>query len=264
MKRFITSSVLFILCMSASLHLQAQGFQAREGGPASLIFLADGSLAEVEAKEGQLHFVSVNPPPQTTRSQYVVDVQEGDQITAVNGQTVQTLEAFDAVFDAVEAGETVTFALVREGRAHEVTFKKPTDEEMAETGLNVIRSLPGGASFVGADGEAVSPDEGGFTFISTDTPVTALQDENLFDLVGNIMEMEDEVLKMRLKLPHPQGASIALEPEDEVLKLNGEAITSVAQIRALYEGLEAGTSVALEIRRQGTTRTISFPKPDTP
>lgn len=250
--------------MSFAAHLQAQGFQARQGGSASLIFLADGSLAEVEAKEGQLHFVSINPPPQTTRSQYAVDVQEGDQVTAVNGEAVQTLEAFDAVFEAVEAGESVTFALVRKGSPHEVTFKKPTDEEMAASGLHVMRSLPGGASFTGSDGEAVSPDEDSFTFISTDTPTMAIQDENLFDLAGIIMEMEDEVLKVRLKLPHPQGASIALEPEDEVLKLNGEAITSLAQIRALYEGLGGGTSVTLEIRRQGTTRTISFAKPDTP
>lgn len=246
------------------LHTQAQGFQPREGGPFSLVFLADGSMSEVEFKDGMLQFVSISTPPKATRSQYAVDVKVGDHVTAVNNQSVRTLEDFDKVFDPIASGETVTLALVRASQRHTVSFKKPTDEEIAEGGFHIMRGLPGGASFISDGGEATPADGNDFMFVSDDTPATALQDDSIFDLAGHIMEMDGDVLKVRIKLQHPQGEAIALEPEDEILKINGEAILSLNEMRILYGIIDVGASVELEIRRAGNTETVSFAKPDTP
>lgn len=260
-QRSFVACLLFSLICIPALQTHAQNFQPREGGPFSLVFLADGSMAEVEVRSGKLQFVSVNAPPNDSRQQYAVDVKEGDEITVVNNQSVSTLEAFDERFEAVGEGETVSLVLVRAGSRHSVSFTKPTDEDIAQAGFHIMRGLPGGASFISDGGEAVSPDENDFTFISNDTPVTALQDESIFDLAGHIMEMQGDVLMVRLKLQTPQGEGISLEPEDEVLSFDGTSITSIAQMRELYDAVEVGASVALEIRRAGNTQTVSFAKP---
>jgi S1-C subfamily serine protease len=53
------------------------------------------------------------------------DVQQGDIITSLNGETVQSTKDFVARYDALDVGASVVWTLDRKGTTVSITFTKP-------------------------------------------------------------------------------------------------------------------------------------------
>lgn len=58
------------------------------------------------------------------------DAQEGDVISLLNGEKIQTIQQFSKVYDKIKTGDDVKFVVMREKKEMEISFKKPKEEQM--------------------------------------------------------------------------------------------------------------------------------------
>lgn len=93
-------------------------------------------------------------------------------------------------------------------------------------------------------------------------------DENIF-LLPECMAVlvdEDETIQVRILLPaesRPEGyGNLDLKERDEILMANAKRVKKVKDLKAIYEGVKAGETVKLGIRRGEEMFIVSFAKVD--
>lgn len=127
-------------------------------------------------------------------------LRQGDLITAVDGQTVDDMEAFGYRFGIRPIGGTVSLAVTRQGRSIVV----PVALERAPEGRNDRVTLSGPSPFRGAAVASLSP--------------------ALAEQLG-VNHRTDGVVIVQIQDSSP-AQQVGLQPGDVVLAINGERITS--------------------------------------
>ena len=152
------------------------------------------------------------------------DLQAGDVITAVNGESMQAINARD-LMRALRPGETVTLTLDRDGDTVEIEILLP------EVGLEFDMDIPDMEMF----------DHGN---------LDAMAQQMLFQVLDIEGELTDEGLRLDAINENSPLAGTELAEGDVITALNGEAINAMTYANAI-ELLLAHETVTVSVLRDG-------------
>ena len=155
-------------------------------------------------------------------------LKEGDRIIAVNGDEISSSEDIKAAVSAASIGDKLTFQLYRDNKLMEVTvtvFERTPDaktaasidEKKAEKGKNNTATKP-------AIGVSLQEVPSGNGYASAGVYVAALEEG-----------MNDKVLQVG----------------DRIIAVNGDEITSTADVRSIVENSKVGDKLSFHVSREG-------------
>ena len=98
-----------------------------------------------------------------------------------------------------------------------------------------------------------------------DGMMRGLKNRGLWPAGFIVGENEGEVV-VGLSMPIPNKAQQLEEIKsgDVIVALNGNNVTSVAQLNEIYAAIDVGSEVKVELRREDDTETLTFEKPKAP
>jgi serine protease Do len=164
-------------------------------------------------------------------------VQVGDVVTQVNGRNIDGSSELRRLVAATEAGQTVRFTILRDGRRQEITIraaKRPSDEELESTsGGDNQPPVPGASSGVTVEGMKVTP-----------LNAAARQRFGLSDDVQGVVVTET--------VPGSKAAQLGIPAGSVIQRANNQVIASPADLeRAIAAARAAGRpGVLLMVRSQ--------------
>ena len=155
-------------------------------------------------------------------------LKEGDRIIAVNGDEISSSEDIKAAVSAASIGDKLTFQLYRDNKLMEVTvtvFERTpdvktaasNDEKKAEKEKNNTVTKP-------AIGVSLQEVPGGNGYAGAGVYVAALEEG-----------MNDKVLQVG----------------DRIIAVNGDEITSTADVRSIVENSKVGDKLSFHVSREG-------------
>jgi serine protease Do len=164
-------------------------------------------------------------------------VQVGDVVVQVNGRDIDGSTELRRMVAATEAGQSVRFTVIRDGRRQEINIraaKRPSEEELAaSSGGNDEAPVPGSSSGATVEGMKVSP-----------LNAAARQRFGLADDVQGVVVTET--------VPGSKAAQLGIPVGSIIQRANNQVVTSPADLeRAIAAARAAGRpGVLLMVRSQ--------------
>lgn len=231
------------------------------GGGESVTFSADdvmflaGVGAVVMAEGESLKIVSVAPAGSRDRDFRKVDLKAGDILMMVNSRPVKTIEALRELIDGLDIGATIKFGIKRSDGFVMTSMPKVDDQQAGGMVTKVVGE--------GGPGEA---GKSGHTMMKTMVIGGDGNDQGIVPLIGLGKILVERDGKLIVGPPMQiQGMKVPesnLEPDDIVLAINDQEVSSAAEFEAVYDAVTAGEQVTLKVKRGDETFTVSFAKPD--
>jgi S1-C subfamily serine protease len=162
-----------------------------------------------------------------------IALQEDDLVLMVDGQRVRDLATLRQAYEAAEVGQVVRLGIRRGDERFITSFEK------VEEG-----SGPGGAKMMVVGGPGAEYDDV--------QPVHEL---------GAVLAEKDGEVVVVVELPLGPGG---LRERDRILRVNGQEIESLSNYRDLYQALELGEEVRVQVLRDDAEVTIVRPKSEPP
>lgn len=141
-------------------------------------------------------------------------VKAGDLLKKLNGADVADVEALQAALSKLSAGDAISITVERDGKAEE---------------LKGVTLLAAGAAPAKPPEPAPPQKRGALGLLATQTP--------------------DQTVVIKSINAGGAAEKAALQPGDTILSANGRAVKSFDDLASVLQGLHAGDSVTLKIRR---------------
>lgn len=178
----------------------------------------------------------------------------GDVITGINGQPIKKMDELIAYLnDQTEVGQTVTLSLLRD--AEETTLEVTLEARPSSTPVpSVVETLPevrdpgteSGSAWLGIWGAQLTPEIAQAMNLSDDQQgVLVLQVESGSPAEEAGLQASDEEVTLN-------GQTVMIGG-DIVTALDGNAASSLDELRDLIQTYEPGTEVTLSVLRDGET-----------
>lgn len=171
-----------------------------------------------------------------------VDLKRDDIVMGINGERIKTIKEFHALYDDLKPKTTIKLAVKRGDDLFFVSFPKidPAD-------------LPGG-------GKSITMTSGGAA--GSGSHRTTSTSQSGYDAGGySVTEKDGRIVIVSLS---PDKSTllgdIDIEPGDCIQTLNGQKMTTLKEFFGSLSKLESGSSVVLEIERDGTVKSVSYRK----
>lgn len=174
------------------------------------------------------------------------DLQEGDQILYINGQRVRKWGELEEAYDAIAVDEEVKLGIRRGSDTRIESFIKPSEEQLAASGIQMNRSVSGG-------GVTATPG-GGLSMQMSGSM------ENMQPWGGILIGEEEGSVKVVFATAPFEGST--MQQGDTIKMINGTAVETVKALIDAFDALDVGAEVKLTLDREGEDVTDTFSKPD--
>ncbi len=224
----------------------APSLAADSGPPQWTLWTASGRGVSFEAGPAGLEVAELHDAPNAGAAPERLDLQPGDVLERLAGETPTTLDALRQLLDRLPPGEEEELSVRRAGDEgqHLVRWRKPSRERLEALGVFAIPAsspLGGGGQWVAMRSEGDGP---------------------MLSICGNEIRADDDGrLKVLFKRRDPDTARADLRPLDEVEAINGTAVGDMEALLRAYAAIPVGGQVQLAIRRHGEALVVTFAKP---
>ncbi len=209
----------------------AQTVISRSVNPDQSVFMPEiGAIASGEEGEA-ISFTTVMPVQVRPEPNRNVDVREGDTVMMMNGVRVRSIATLRELYEGLGAGSEVKLAL---GRGDERLLVKFAKDDPEAGGRRVQMHV------VNVDGHGEADME-----LVHELNVLLGEQEGQLQVAAVIMPGE-------------------LEAQDNVIKVNGQALSTLAEFREVYSSLDLGATLELQVRRGEEMITTSATKAERP
>jgi len=209
------------------------------------------ALVMLEGEMLEVHFVA--PPQQRDKAYRDVDLKAGDVLVMLNGKRIKGVEDLRDRIESLEIGDEMKFGIKRGAEMKLVAFDKAeADQEGGPKMMVMTMSVDEGDS--AADPGAGGPMVRKMTF--------SPEDGLLIMEAGVMIADEDDAVTVKAVLPISGGAGEAADVDqgDRVVSFNGTNITSMDQLRKLYETLSVDGEFTLVFNRDGEQHSVTYTK----
>lgn len=143
MKQNLVLPILAIVAVSLLANtspLFAQQMMTLKFDPDSTFIIPELGAAITQTKDTLT--VNMMLPGQPSGEYADVDVKKGDMVLSVNGKSVKSAKKLRAAYDALQVGDTIKIAIMRNGVGKTISFKKADESKLP--GRKIIRRSVGG------------------------------------------------------------------------------------------------------------------------
>jgi membrane-associated protease RseP (regulator of RpoE activity) len=185
-------------------------------------------------------------------------IEIGDEIVAVNGETVETVDELRDAIAAVDVGGEYELTVRRDGNSHDLTVAR---QDVAGGALAMLLERLRAEGF---DAERFLQDPNTFRFTAPDFRLQPGPDGRFTFRVrpalGATVVQTDDGIRVVAVAPGSVAAQAGLQEGDVVLEVNGTAVDTIEELRAaLPQGADAGSAsltVELLVERDGRELTL--------
>ena len=233
-RRFFLLFLLISMLFSAIAFSQSWTGQTRYMQIEGEIFQLPELGALIAAQGDTVSFMMVREPEARPKGYGDIDAKEKDEVLMMNGKRIKSTEMLKEMYEAMAVGDEIKLGVRRDGQMFILSFPKI---DPANAPKMVVRTM----SAEGDTGEIL--------------PLPELR----------IMLVEEAGKVMVQSLPVDAAAEVSgldTKEGDALTAINGKAISSTKEFQDIYQSLQTGDTVKIEVSRGGKTVTSSFSKPE--
>jgi C-terminal processing protease CtpA/Prc len=225
------------------LMIEGDAFMVREIG------------ATIVQNDDNLEVVFMLPEDSRPEAYKSVDIREKDLILMVNGKKVKSVSDIRELFDGIKPGEDVKIGLKRDKSMMIVSFERADPESLPEFKTMTFTSIDS------SDGES----EGGVMKVVKRMETSGGKDDielTMLEGSGLVIGESEDGLIIAAVMPDAKEslASADVKKGDRLISVQGEKTSSVAALAKLFDEIEVGTAVTLDLAREGQPFSVTFDK----
>ena len=250
MKKTVLSFVFLLLVIqSATAQLIMKRIEA-DGSDIVMITELGAILTGQDNTVNVKTLLPVEARPEEYRN---IKIKEGDEILMVNSKRIKSAKTFEELYKSAKIGETIKLGISRNKEMLIVSFEK-ADPQKLPPQRQIIIKQPG----PGEDAEEKLLSENKIVLHNPDGRIKPLFSE------GFILEDFENHVKISKILPLMKDTlgEIDIQEGDVVVAVNGQKVQSHNEFFSVYDKIEVGSKVTLNLKRKTKKLNVSYKKPE--